>query len=82
MIELDVRPLRPGQKHTTIFERFESLQIGETLRIINDHDPRPLRFELSHDYPNTFAWEYAQKGPEIWMVDIMKTTALGERITD
>ncbi|TAM60305.1 DUF2249 domain-containing protein [bacterium] len=82
MIELDVRPLPPGRKHTTIFEKYEALALGDTLRIINDHDPRPLRFELDHDYPNTFSWEYAAKGPDVWLVDIKKTTALGERVAD
>lgn len=82
MIELDVRTLAPGRKHTTIFETFEALAQGETLRIVNDHDPRPLRFELDHDYPNTFSWEYAQRGPEIWLVDITKTGVLGERVAE
>ncbi|HVA36484.1 MAG TPA: DUF2249 domain-containing protein [Candidatus Dormibacteraeota bacterium] len=82
MIELDVRPLPPGRKHTTIFETFEGLQRGETLRIVNDHDPRPLRFELDHDYPQTFEWTYAQRGPEIWLVDITKTAETAERVGD
>ena|GEM_PF-7110081 len=82
MNELDVRLLPPGRKHTTIFERFEALPQGETLRIVNDHDPRPLRFELDHDYPNTFSWEYAQRGPEVWLVDITKTAPLSKRVLE
>lgn len=67
--------LPPPKKHTTIHEKLAQIGPGETLRIVNDHDPRPLRFELEHDYPNGFAWNYLESGPETWRVDIVKTTA-------
>lgn len=73
MVELDVRTLPPPKKHATIHELLEGLSPGDTLRIINDHDPRPLRFELEHDYPESFEWTYVESGPQTWRVDISKT---------
>lgn len=75
MVELDVRTLPPPRKHATIHELLENLAAGDTLRIVNDHDPRPLRYELEHDYPDSFEWTYVESGPQTWRVDISKTRA-------
>lgn len=75
MVELDVRTLPPPKKHATIHELLEGLAPGDTLRIVNDHDPRPLRYELEHDYPDSFEWTYVESGPQTWRVDISKTRA-------
>ena len=72
MFELDVRVLPPPHKHSTIRERLERLNTGQTLRIINDHDPRPLRYELDDTYPGAFTWTYVECGPKLWRVDIAK----------
>ena len=70
--ELDVRTIPPARKHPTIHARLEELAPGEMLTLLNDHDPRPLRFELEHDHPGAFTFEYAESGPEIWRVNIRR----------
>lgn len=77
MLELDVRVLPPPKKHTTIHEMLDRLEPGEALRITNDHDPRPLRFELDHDHPNKFSFKYLESGPETWLVDIVRSAHNG-----
>ena len=52
--ELDVRVIPPREKHPTIHSRLHELAVGESLTIVNDHDPRPLRFELEADHPGQF----------------------------
>jgi uncharacterized protein (DUF2249 family) len=79
MFELDVRVLPPPRKHSTIRERLEGLHTGQTLRIINDHDPRPLRYELEDSYPGAFAWTYVECGPLLWRVDIAKKSEIAPR---
>ena len=32
----------PREKHLDIFNAFDSLESGEFMQIINDHDPKPL----------------------------------------
>ena len=80
MQELDVRTLAPRNKHPTIHELLRNLADGETLRLVNDHDPRSLRFEIEADYPATFQWEYLERGPEVWRVDIRKVGAPSEPV--
>lgn len=55
----------------------DKLQPGEALRITNDHDPRPLRFELDHDHPNKYTFNYLESGPETWLVDIVRSGKKG-----
>jgi regulator of cell morphogenesis and NO signaling len=69
---LDVTVLEPRQKHPTIFNRFDELNEGESLTIYNDHDPKPLYYQLLGERGNIFNWEYLEQGPEWWKVKISK----------
>lgn len=69
---LDVTKLEPRMKHPTIFKYFDALQPGEEFVIENDHDPKPLYYELIGERGNIFTWEYLQKGPEWFIVKICK----------
>ncbi|HVT85024.1 MAG TPA: iron-sulfur cluster repair di-iron protein [Chitinophagaceae bacterium] len=69
---LNVTLLEPKQKHPTIFNRFDQLNEGESLTIHNDHDPKPLYYQLLGERGNIFIWEYLEQGPEWWKVRITK----------
>jgi regulator of cell morphogenesis and NO signaling len=69
---LNVTLLAPKQKHPTIFVRFDELAEGESLTIHNDHDPKPLYYQLLGERGNIFEWEYVEQGPEWWKVKISK----------
>lgn len=69
---LNVTLLEPRQKHPTIFVRFDELAEGESLTIYNDHDPKPLYYQLLGERGNIFVWEYLEQGPEWWKVKISK----------
>ncbi|HEX5625517.1 MAG TPA: DUF542 domain-containing protein, partial [Saprospiraceae bacterium] len=69
---LDVTLLEPRQKHPTIFSRLDALLPGEDLIILNDHDPKPLYYQLLSERGHAFAWEYLQEGPEQWQVKITR----------
>ena len=47
--ELDLRDVPPPQRHPRIFEAFEALEDGEALTLINDHEPRPLFYEMREE---------------------------------
>lgn len=68
--ELDVRPIAPRDKHPSIFDMFDSLVAGEAMILINDHDPKPLRYQLVAEHPDTFEWTYLEEGPAVWRVRI------------
>lgn len=72
---LDVRAMAPRERHPLIFARLDALQVGETLRLVNDHDPKPLRYQLMAEKPDMFAWEPEEQGPEQWVIRIRKTAS-------
>lgn len=43
---LDLRDVPPPQRHPKIHDAFDALDSGETLRLVNDHDPKPLFYEM------------------------------------
>src|SRR5665213_187624 len=73
---LNVTLLEPKLKHPTIFVRFDELISGESLTLLNDHDPKPLYYELAAERGEIFTWKYLEQGPELWKVKITKSSAL------
>ena len=67
---IDVRTIAPRERHPLIFERLDALSPGDSLRLLNDHDPKPLRYQLDAERPDHFRWDYVEQGPEQWAVDI------------
>ncbi len=70
---LDVRTIALPQRHPEIFSTFDGLKPGEEFILVNDHDPKPLWYQLSVERENQFTWEYIEQGPEVWKVRIGKT---------
>lgn len=69
---LDVTKLEPRLKHPTIFEWFNALKPGESFTISNDHDPKPLYYQMLGQLGPVFNWEYTEQGPVCWKVVIKK----------
>jgi len=72
---INVTLIEPKLKHPTIFKRFDELQGGESIIIHNDHDPKPVYYQLLGERGNVFTWEYLEEGPEWWKVKIRKRIA-------
>lgn len=62
----------PHLKHKVIFETFDALNPGETMLLINDHDPVPLQFQFKLERPGQFAWDYIERGPEQFQIKIAR----------
>lgn len=71
---LNVTVIEPRFKHPTIFEKFDSLNPGQGFILYNDHDPKPLYYQLLAERGQTFTWEYIESGPQVWRVKIAKRT--------
>lgn len=63
---LDVRALPPWERHPKIFDIFDGLKKGEALKIINDHDPRPLHYQFIMERPGQFEWQSKEISPREW----------------
>lgn len=72
VVELDLRPLPAFQRHDKIFATWGSLDPGQALKIINDHDPKPLRYQFEAEFKGHHTWQYEQTGPRDWVVKIGK----------
>src|SRR3989338_10446762 len=69
---LDLRNMMPFERHSNIFKMWNSLKEGETLRIINDHEPKPLYYLFEAEHKGQFEWNYEKKGPKDWIFAIKK----------
>lgn len=72
IVDLDLRPLPPFERHEKIFRIWAGRKPGETLKITNDHDPKPLWYQFEVEYKGKFEWEYEQEGPKDWIVKIKR----------
>lgn len=69
---LNVTLIEPRLKHPAIFKHFDALKEGEAFQILNDHDPKPLYYQLLSERGNIFSWTYIEQGPQWWKVQIKK----------
>lgn len=74
---IDVRAILPRDRHPLIFNCFDALSVGQAIQLVNDHDPRPLRYQFDSRCPGQFEWSYLQAGPDLWRVRISKRAAEG-----
>ena len=70
--ELDVRPLRKPDKHPAIFQAYAAVPPGESLVLVNDHDPRHLHDEFEVEHPGGYAWDYLARDRGAWRIRITK----------
>lgn len=72
---LDVRAEIPKRRHELIFETFGELVTGNAYVLVNDHDPKPLYYQLAAENSGEFSWNYLEEGPEVWRVRIGRIAA-------
>lgn len=72
VLKLDLRKVPVTQRHPMIFDSWEGLKPESVLQIVNDHDPKPLRYHFESEYKDKFEWAYLASGPEEWVVNITK----------
>lgn len=71
---LDLRDVPPPERHPTVMAEFAALESGETLRLVNDHEPRPLYYQFEAEVEAFDADGYAveRRGSNEFVVDIPK----------
>lgn len=69
---MDVRPIPCSIKHGLIIKQWLDLGVGDHFILLNDHDPVPLYYQFSAQWPDAFSWEHLVKGPEEFRVKITK----------
>ena len=71
---LDLRDLPPPERHPMIHEMFAALDSGESLTLVNDHEPKPLFYELQAEVKEFDAdnYEVEQRGPTEFVATLPK----------
>lgn len=73
--EMDIRPYPPTERHEMFYKAFADIKVGEAFEYINDHDPKPLYYQMEAESKEPFRWVYLEKGPEQWKVRVIKIKA-------
>lgn len=77
--KIDLRPLAPRERQPLVANTFRSLGAGESVEILADEDPTPMRDQLQAQWPGRFDWEAVQPGgPNLWRVRIVKLAGHGD----
>ncbi|SRR5690606_3438277 len=70
--EMDLRPFPPAKRHEMFYQAFAGIHPGEAFEFLNDHDPKPLYYQIEAESQEPFRWEYLEKGPRDWKVRVIK----------
>ena len=73
---LDVRTEAPKRRHELIFKTFTDLPVGQAYVLVNDHDPKPLRYQFEAQHAGEYTWDYLEAGPKVWRVRIGRVVAV------
>lgn len=73
---LDVRAIPHRERHPIIFTALDNLASGEAVLLTNDHDPKPLYYQLLAERAGIFDWQPEQEGPETWVIRITRRASV------
>ena len=69
--EIDARYITPHpEKPKSLFRAFDALALNESFIFILDHDPFHLTNVMNVIFPNQYSWEYLERGPELYRIEI------------
>jgi uncharacterized protein (DUF2249 family) len=71
-LAIDLRTIAPRERHALVFGRFDALQAGQSMQLVNDHDPQPLRYQLDDRAFGQFEWAPLESGPDVWRIQITR----------
>ena len=65
----DARGVSKRFRHASIFGALESLEHGEAMRFVNDHDPVPLLRQIEERYGTQVSAQYVTREPGNFVID-------------
>lgn len=69
---IDVQAIPPYERHPLILQAVRDLAPDTGFVLVNDHDPRPLSFQIQTLFGDAVTWSYLERGPAQWRVRIAK----------
>ncbi|MCC6904430.1 MAG: DUF2249 domain-containing protein [Anaerolineae bacterium] len=74
---IDAQSLDASIRHKTIFDCFDALAVGDSLILVNTHNPLPLYHQFGLTRTGQFEWTYLVPGPDEWRIRISRIAAAG-----
>jgi uncharacterized protein (DUF2249 family) len=74
--QIDLRVVAPQSRSATALYTSYLLKPGQTMEMIDARDPVDLRDEFQRR-PDLFGWHYAERGPEVWRVQVSRARTRG-----
>lgn len=71
--EVDLRSEPIARSHERVCAAFATLRVGEAVRVVVDHEPRPLRLCLNDRFPGNYVWTQRFLGESSWEAWIRRT---------
>jgi regulator of cell morphogenesis and NO signaling len=71
----DVRMIDPFRVCLDVFDKLNTLAIGQSIMMVHDRDLRPLYFRLLAECKLAFTWQTLDEGPEVWRVQLTRKAA-------
>ncbi|HVA65488.1 MAG TPA: DUF2249 domain-containing protein [Elusimicrobiota bacterium] len=65
---MDVRAMIPRERHPKIFAAWDALPVGGAIKLVNDHNPKPLYYQFQAEHAGEFRWTIVESGPDRWAV--------------
>lgn len=69
---IEAQKIPPAERHAYIFQSFDNLEGGESIVIVNNHDPVPLLRQFESLKTDQFEYNYLESGPVQWQLKITK----------
>lgn len=71
---LDLRDVPPARRHARVHDAFDALDPGDELVLVNDHEPKPLFYEMRAEVDSFDADGYGveQRGEEEFVATLPK----------
>ena len=69
---IDLRPLPPKARHDVVFSKIQSLEIGSSITVVNDHNPKPLFYQIDALWPEGYSCSIAKVDDRTFTMEITK----------
>jgi CRP/FNR family transcriptional regulator len=75
---LDLRSTPVSERHGLVCGAFSNLRDDESVHLIYDYEPRPLRRRFENTFAQQFAWTQRRVARERWEISLRKLAAPGD----
>ena len=69
---IDLRPLEPRVRHDVVFWKIGSLKSGSSITVVNDHNPKPLFYQIDALWPKSYSCTIAKVDDRTFTMEITK----------